>query len=489
MKKIKFLGAAILAASLIFAGCANGSDDDVDSTPDTEKVVDEKGGEGSEENGGSESGSGEEAGGEENSGEDQNSGSGESSGSGDSGSSSGGESSGSGDSEDAGDGDSGDEDEDTTTNPETDGYPVTFSESSNSYSFANGVYTITLGKAHGADDEWGNQIFIKGLNEAAGIANGDKIKTTATVEADKAITTFFFKNQFHTGEPFPGITKSVSLEANTETTVDIYGNVFDYDDTSTLVIAIRGNEDDTTLTLKDVKVEKLTDYAITSLVVSAASDSVAAGETTTLTAKDQYGFVIADAEFEITSENPASSISGNVLTTGDTAEEITVVAKKGEITSNPLTITITAEKDYAKYWNLETTATGEAAAPNDYFSIWADKNWCGSTVILSDMQATEDGVTLTQSVTGANWFGTQIWYGVSAPSDFTFKVTSTVAGKITINDVVYTLEADTPAEISLTNINVRLKIQLGQHAEGETFLGDCSFTISDFSVTPASAAE
>ena len=59
----------------------------------------------------------------------------------------------------------------------------------------------------------------------------------------------------------------------------------------------------------------------------------------------------------------------------------------------------------------------------------------------------------------------------------------------TINDVVYTLEADTPAEISLTNINVRLKIQLGQHAEGETFLGDCSFTISDFSVTPASAAE
>lgn len=113
MKKIKFLGAAILAASLIFAGCANGSDDDVDSTPDTEKVVDEKGGEGSEENGGSESGSGEEAGGEENSGEDQNSGSGESSGSGDSGSSSGGESSGSGDSEDAGDSDDGEDDDAT----------------------------------------------------------------------------------------------------------------------------------------------------------------------------------------------------------------------------------------------------------------------------------------------------------------------------------------------------------------------------------------
>ena len=107
MKKIKFLGAAILAASLIFAGCANGSDDDVDSTPDTEKVVDEKGGEGSEENGGSESGSGEEAGGEENSGEGQNSGSGESSGSGDSGSSSGGDT-------EAGDTDGGDTDDGDT---------------------------------------------------------------------------------------------------------------------------------------------------------------------------------------------------------------------------------------------------------------------------------------------------------------------------------------------------------------------------------------
>ena len=33
MKKIKFLGAAILAASLIFSGCANGSDDDVSPEP------------------------------------------------------------------------------------------------------------------------------------------------------------------------------------------------------------------------------------------------------------------------------------------------------------------------------------------------------------------------------------------------------------------------------------------------------------------------
>ncbi len=33
MKKIKFLGAAVLAASLIFSGCANGSDDEAEPTP------------------------------------------------------------------------------------------------------------------------------------------------------------------------------------------------------------------------------------------------------------------------------------------------------------------------------------------------------------------------------------------------------------------------------------------------------------------------
>ena len=38
MKKIKFLGAAVLAASLIFAGCANGSDDEDYSAPETPAV-------------------------------------------------------------------------------------------------------------------------------------------------------------------------------------------------------------------------------------------------------------------------------------------------------------------------------------------------------------------------------------------------------------------------------------------------------------------
>ena len=480
MKKLKLFGAAVIAASLILSGCANGADDEITpepTKPAVENPTDPIGGTdnnnddgenngGEDNNGGSESGSGEEAG------------------SGDSG-----DNNDTGDGEDTGDNEGSGDDNDTTTNPKTDGYTVTFSDSSNSSSFADGVYTITLGTAHAASDEWGNQIFIKGLNEAAGIANGDKIKTTATVKADKAITTFFFKNQFHEGDSYPGIDTSASLEAETEKVVDIYGTVREYNETTSLVIAIRGNEADTTLTLKDVKVDKLSDYAITSVKLDADSDTIAAGETATLKAVDQYGFEITDATFEITSENPTATISGNVLTTGDTAEEITVVAKKGEITSNPLTITITAEKDYAKYWTPEQANIGRDAAPKDYFSIWADQWWCGSGVALSNMSATEDGISLTQTVEGFNWFGTQIWYGLSTISNISFKVTSTVAGDITINtgkgNVVYTLEAGVEKEFSFEAAKDLLAIQLGKESEPASILGDCTFTISDFSVTAA----
>lgn len=415
MKKIKFLGAAILAASLIFAGCANGSDDDVDSTPDTEKVVDEKGGEGSEENGGSESGSGEEAGGEENSGEGQNSGSGESSGSGDSGSSSGGESSGSGDSEDAGDDDSGDEDEDTTTNPETDGYPVSFSDNGNSYSFANGVYTITLGKAHGADDEWGNQIFITGLNEAAGIANGDKIKTTATVKADKAITTFFYKNQFHAGDPYPGIDTSTSLEADTEKTVDIYGTVHDYNETSSLVIAIRGNEDDTTLTLKDVKVEKIQNYSVDSVELTASSTSAAFGEKIQLIATDQYGIALDGVEYEITNDEVVSTIDGNVITAGNTPEEINVVAKYGELISNELTITVyqatysnivlyDVEQSINEFGNFEAWGVPFSATFTENGLVTSGNAPCYFGILLKENAAYKTGAKLEIKYTATTSF-------------------------------------------------------------------------------------
>ena len=139
-------------------------------------------------------------------------------------------------------------------------------------------------------------------------------------------------------------------------------------------------------------------------------------------------------------------------------------------------------KDYNEYWNPSTT-TGEGDAPVDYFSVWADLNWCGSRVSLYDMNATENSATLSQTVTGSCWFGTQIWYVLDVPSSISFKVTSTVAGDITINGEVYTLEADIPLEINLEEVEEKIAMQLGREST-KSQLGDCTFSITDFVVTP-----
>lgn len=360
-------------------------------------------------------------------------------------------------------------------------YEVSFSDDANTVTYADGVYTVSVANAN--DSEWGNQIFIKNPNEEAELVAGDKIHATITLEADKEIATMFVKDQFNGGE-YTGIDTQKNLPANTKTVFDIYGKVSDnYDDSSSFVLALRGNEAGTTLKMSNIKVEKLGDYAVTKVTVSAASTSISSGETTTLKAVDQYGFEIADATFEITSENATATLDGNVITGGNKAESITVIAKSGSIASEAITITVTVSKDYAKYWNADTTTEG-GNAPADYFSIWADQNWCGSFVALSDMTATETEVSLTQNVTGACWFGTQIWYGLSQASNVSFKVTSTVAGSITVNTVVYELEANVAKEITLDNVSGKIAIQLGKEADG-TQLGSCTFTISDFSVSAA----
>ncbi len=370
---------------------------------------------------------------------------------------------------------------DPTPDPNEITYTISFSDEANEFTYADGVYTVTAKNAN--DSEWGNQIFIKDPNKDVELVAGDKIHATITLEADKEITTMFVKDQFNGGS-YSGIDTQKNLPANTATVFDLYGTVAnDYDNSASLVLALRGNAADTTLKMSNIKVEKLGDYAVTKVTVSATSTSISAGEKTTLKAVDQYGFEIADATFEITSENPVAILSGNVVTGGNTAETITVIAKSGEIASEAISISVTVAKDYAKYWSPSISTSGDAA-PADYFSIWADQNWCGSLVSLSDMTATETSVSLTQNVTGACWFGTQIWYGLSQASNMSFKVTSTVAGSITVNATTYELEANVAKEITLENVSGKLAIQLGKEADG-TQLGSCTFTISDFSVSAA----
>ena len=159
-------------------------------------------------------------------------------------------------------------DPDPTPNPVEDVYTITFdgdAAQGNTYSYADDVYTVTVVNAN--DAEWGNQIFIKNPNKDAGIAAGDKIHTTITLESDKEITTMFVKNQFNGGN-YTGITTQKNLPANTKTVFDIYGTVTDdFDNSSSVLLALRGNVADTTLKISDIKVEKIENYSVSKVVL------------------------------------------------------------------------------------------------------------------------------------------------------------------------------------------------------------------------------
>lgn len=371
--------------------------------------------------------------------------------------------------------------------PEEAPYELTFQKTSNTVTYAKGTYTCTLVEA--SSGEWQNQIFIKNPNADANLVAGDKVHASITVKADKAVESFYFKEQFN-GVTYAGIDKAVALVAGESTKIDLYGTVtVDYDASSGYVIDVRGNEANTTLEISGIAVEKLGDYEISAITLVPSASSVAAGENVTLKVVDQYGFEVNGATVEITSEGVTSTLSedGKTLTAGSTDETVSLKATYNAIASEVVGITVTAEKDYNKYWNT-TTTTGENDAPVGYFSIWAAKAvWadCGNEVTLSNMHATETSATVTRQVesNGAKWFNTQIWYAVDRAAEFSFKVTSTEAGDITVNKTVYTLEANTAKEITVSLASAgKLAIQLGNESAA-TILPAGTFTISDFSVT------
>lgn len=319
MKKLKLFGAAVIAASLILSGCAPQSDDETTTTvekPGKDNNGENSGGDNTDDN-------------DDNNGGEEN-----------------------GDGEDTGDNEGSGDDNDTTTNPKTDGYTVTFSDSSNSSSFADGVYTVTVANAN--DSEWGNQIFIKDPNKDVELVAGDKIHATITLEADKEIATMFVKDQFN-GVNYSGIDTQKNLPANTKTVFDIYGSVAnDYDETAGFVLALRGNEAETTLKMSNIKVEKLGDYVIESISIKPETKTIKEGETITFDVVDQYGFSVEDALLEITSENVESILSGKLFTAASANETVSV---KASYESFEVTATITVEKISAasESWGLDLT--------------------------------------------------------------------------------------------------------------------------------------
>ena len=363
-------------------------------------------------------------------------------------------------------------------------YTVSFTgenSNGNTSSYENGVYTITVANAN--TENWQNQIFIKNPNTAAGLVAGDKIHATITAKADKTIEKFVFKDQFN-GGTYSGIDNLTSLEgleANVAKKFDIYGTVTsDYDTSSSYVIDLRGNEAGTTLVLSEIKVEKLGNYTPSELKIKANSTSVSVGETVTFTTTDQYGFTLEGITYEIVSANSVSTLSGTVLTAGNTAETVTVKATLGDLTKT-IDITVTSNKDYGKYFTAEgASSNGEDAAKGTpgYLFLWSQNT-------LSDVTASEKEYAFTRS-SKSEWWGTQVFYAAEKGKyAVTFNVTSSVAGKITVNNTDYELSADTAKKIAfikeLAGTDTLISVQLGVNGVGP--IDEGTFKISDFSVT------
>ena len=149
------------------------------------------------------------------------------------------------------------------------------------------------------------------------------------------------------------------------------------------------------------------------------------------------------------------------------------------------------EIDYNALWN-DGQSTGETDAYLNAFSVWYDQGWCGSNVALSNMSASATGCTATRTVSGACWYGTQVWYAVSARCDMSFDIVMDVDGSITVNDDVYELEAGVAQTIEVDGDKLNKKaadvekytlaILFGTDGEPATTVPSCTFTISNFAI-------
>ena len=326
MKKIKFLGAAVLAASLIFAGCSSpaGAAPEINNPIDNNENNNETGQENNNNNNNNENGLNENNNNQNNYNETGNN--------------------------ETGNNETGNNE----TGNQTSAYAITFLDAANSSTYADDVYTVTLATAHDAGDEWGNQIWILNPNKSSGIAAGDKIHAAVTLEANKEITSVLVKDEFNHGS-YSGIDTTKNLPANTPTVFDIYGTVADdFDDSARFVIAIRGNEAGTTLKVSEIKVEKLGNYSVSEISIDPVSKTVKAGENVSFKVFDQYGFEIEEATIEIISQGVESTLEGKILKTGDVSETVEVKATYG---SFEVTATITVETIVAatESWGLDLT--------------------------------------------------------------------------------------------------------------------------------------
>lgn len=271
----------------------------------------------------------------------------------------------------------------------------------------------------------------------------------------------------------------------------VFGGKAGADKTNIPVMFDFGTCSEGTAVISDLRLELLEPgYDVTAISLSASATSISATDTVTFTVLDQYGISVDNAEFSITTADAAATITDNVLTPGNKAETVTVKAKVGTL-EKTIDITISLAKDYGKYYKAGSQTSEKDLTVAGYMALWyvGDVSWnCGTVVTVSDVTASETSYTITRTDVGSNTWSTQMFYKESAGTyNVSFKITSTVAGDITINNENISLTADTAYEYSKENISLEafatlLSIQLGGTAG---ILPAGTFTISDFSVTKA----
>ena len=99
--------------------------------------------------------------------------------------------------------------------------------------------------------------------------------------------------------------------------------------------------------------------------------------------------------------------------------------------------------------------------------VWADHNWCGSEVTLTEAVTEGDTTTVSFTHTGTCPYGVQYFYNPANAEngqkyDVKLTLTSSVDTKVTVNGETVTLKANTPKKVSYT-------VELDMHPEDANF--------------------
>ena len=288
---------------------------------------------------------------------------------------------------------------------------------------------------------------------------------------------------------------TLSTQANTDKIFTAIGKS-DKDVKDILFVLDFGNNPAATVKVSDLNFQIVDVDTITvdTIEINSNSDTISSGDTVNLTFTMNGQYPI-DPEYSFTEEGVSGSTkAGNAITAGtveDSTGKITVTATYKEKSATKV-ITVTNEKDYGKYFTIDKASEhgeGAAKANPGYMHLWF-----GEGAVVDSVNATATGYSVNRTAVGGQWWSTQLFYAESAGSyNVSFKVKSSVAGKITIagtdaeNKDMKELQADEDLDISFekdlteTN-NLLISIQLGA-SDGNEILPAGTFTISDFSVT------